>query len=116
MNIISQLAKIDELLRADNWRELISAQFPGCDMRVWEKARRSLLGGQPKRRRASRRTSKASQVAAQGRAMAAMVVRVNEPVQKMTLAQQAEMEAAWNAANPDDGYGLEPREIGDLRW
>lgn len=35
---------------------------------------------------------------------------------KMDLDQQTEMEAAWNAANPDDDYGLEPREIGDLRW
>lgn len=108
---------IAQILKADNWQDLLRQKFPGCDPSMWSKARKSLLSGQSKRRRTGRsqRRSKDSQVAAQNRALAALVERVNEP-QKMTLPQQAEMAAMWEASHPDDDYGLVPREIGDLRW
>lgn len=79
MDIIAQPVSLDQMLKAANWRELITAKFPGCDLAIWEKTRRALLKGQPKRRASrNRRTSQASQQAAQGRAMAALVERVNE--------------------------------------
>lgn len=103
---------IKDILTSLNWQAEITARFPDCDLDFWKQRRTSILNSNPKPKRQPRttkRTSKARQVLAQNQALTQLVTRVNRRPAKMSLTEQAAMAEAWEAANPDDSYGIEAR-------
>lgn len=105
---------IKDILTSPNWQAEIAARFPDCDINFWKQRRTSILNSNPKPKRRTRtpsRTSKARQVLAQNRAVTQLVTRVNRRPEKMSLTEQTAMAEAWEAANPDDSYGIEERRL-----
>lgn len=90
---------ITDILASDNWQQKLLEAFPGCDPTAWTKARQSALNPKPKRQSRTRKsTSKASQVAAQNRALAETVTRVNERQTLLELAlEQVNSKKQWHS-------------------